>query len=215
MNSSPATSQKRKESEPENADPSTNKRPRVDLTESSPTSPSSSTPAAQPQSLATWLKVPPPPPLSSSLTSSDPIFDKDSIFIAYVLPITEKEASFKHIAGLIERIEHTHHKLPDVIAGRSKRGTGQADSSAAPVKKKGIKPNHNMWAARVSRGVLTVSAQWPAQREIISIFLCVATAPRTEKGSHWYSPGRLRTPRNGQRRWRSPWVRTSPQGPPR
>ena len=193
MNSSPATSHKRKESEPENADPSPspNKRPRVDLTETSRTSPSSSTPAAQPQSLATWLKVPPPPPLSSSLTSSDPIFDKDSIFIAYVLPITEKEASFKHIAGLIERIEHTHHKLPDVIAGRSKRGTGQADSSSAPDKKKGIKPNHNMWAARVSRGGLTVSARYPAQREIISIFLCVAIAPRTEKGSYWYSTGRL------------------------
>ena len=154
MNSSPSTSQKRKETEPDHADPSPNKRPRVDPVDTSSASTSSSTPAAQPQSLATWLKVPPPPPLSSSLTSSNPIFDKDSIFIAYVLPITEKEASFKHIAGLIERIEHTHHKLPDVIVGRSKRGTIQTDGAAVPAKKKGIKPNHNMWAARVGRGVL-------------------------------------------------------------
>jgi hypothetical protein len=156
MDSSPATSQKRKEIEPDDTDPSLNKRPRVEPTESpsASASTSSSAPAAQPQSLATWLKVPPPPPLSSSLTSSNPIFDKDSIFIAYVLPITEKEASFKHIAGLIERLEHTHHKLPDVIAGRSKRGTGQTDGVAVPIKKKGIKPSHNMWAARVSRGVL-------------------------------------------------------------
>jgi hypothetical protein len=127
------TSQKRKE--PESSQASPNKRARTD----DPTPP-------QPQSLTTWLKVPPPPPLSSSLTISNPIFDKDSIFIAYVLPITEKEATFKHIAGLIDRLEHGHPKLPDVIAGRSKRDAAGGSTS----KKKGIKPSHNMWAARVS-----------------------------------------------------------------
>jgi hypothetical protein len=100
---------------------------------------------AQPQSLATWLKVPPPPPLSDSLATSNPIFDKDSIFIAYVLPLSEKEVTFKHIGGLIERLQHKHHKLPDVIAGRSKR-----EIEVQIAGKKGIKPSHNMWAARVS-----------------------------------------------------------------
>lgn len=127
-------SQKRKD--PESSQASPNKRARTD-----------DPPPPQPQSLTTWLKVPPPPPLSSSLTTSNPIFDKDSIFIAYVLPITEKEATFKHIAGLIERLEHGHPKLPDVIAGRSKRDAAGGSMS----KKKGIKPSHNMWAARVSR----------------------------------------------------------------
>jgi hypothetical protein len=89
------------------------------------------------------------------LTTSNPIFDKDSIFIAYVLPITEKEATFKHIAGLIDRLEHGHPKLPDVIAGRSKRDAAGGSTS----KKKGIKPSHNMWAARVSRfGVFRLAA---------------------------------------------------------
>jgi hypothetical protein len=136
------TSQKRKE--PESAQASPNKRLRTE-----------DPPLPQPQSLTTWLKVPPPPPLSSSLTTSNPIFDKDSIFIAYVLPITEKEATFKHIAGLIDRLEHGHPKLPDVIAGRSKRDAAGGSTS----KKKGIKPSHNMWAARVSRfGVFRLAA---------------------------------------------------------
>lgn len=133
-----STSQKRKEIDDSSNTP--NKRARADA-QPEP----SSTAQAQPQSLSTWLKVPPPPPLSSSLTASNPVFDKDSIFIAYVLPITEKEANFKHIGGLIERLEHGHHKLPDVIAGRSKRGLEGSGSSS----KKGIKPTHNMWAARV------------------------------------------------------------------
>ena len=138
MDEEERTSQKRKVVE-DFPVASPNKRSRVN----EPSRPTAS--ASQPQSLATWLNVPPPPPLSSSLTASNPVFDKDSIFIAYVLPITEKEATFKHIGSLIERLEHGHHKLPDVIAGRSKRGLEGSSGST----KKGIKPTHNMWAARV------------------------------------------------------------------
>lgn len=81
---------------------------------------------------------------SETLSTSSPIFDKDSIFIGYAIPLSsDKPASFKMIGSLIERIEHTHEKLPDVITGR------KGD-------KKGIKPNHNMWAANVSTNRLAL-----------------------------------------------------------
>lgn len=94
-----------------------------------------------PSSLDGWLSIPPPPPLAEPHAVSHPIYDKDSVFIGYAVPVPAARTK-SSIDMIIARLPHDHHMLPDVIAGRPpKQGSG---STA----RKKIKPNHNMWAYR-------------------------------------------------------------------
>jgi hypothetical protein len=108
-------------------------------------------------SLATWLSlkpIPPPAALPTPFLTSSPVFDKDSVFIAYAMPlppsiINHKSSSYTHeqpkkvVEALIKCLPHDHERLPDVIAGRGVIAT-------TGKQRKKIKPNHNMWAYRVS-----------------------------------------------------------------
>jgi hypothetical protein len=95
-------------------------------------------------SLTSWLKIPPPPPLPEPFFVTKPIFDRDSIFIGYALPLAEP--SVTTVNSYIARLPHDHPDLPDVVAGR---GGNTESNGSAPAREK-IKPNHNMWAYKVS-----------------------------------------------------------------
>jgi hypothetical protein len=95
-------------------------------------------------SLTSWLKIPPPPPLPEPFFVTKPIFDRDSIFIGYALPLAEP--SVTTVNSYIARLPHDHPDLPDVVAGRG----GNAEREGSTPARKKIKPNHNMWAYKVS-----------------------------------------------------------------
>lgn len=98
-------------------------------------------------SLTSWLRIPPLPPLPEPFFMTTPIFDRDSIFLGYALPLSEP--SVTTVNSYIARLPHDHPDLPDVVAGRGGNAEGSgAGGSGAPRRK--IKPNHNMWAYKVS-----------------------------------------------------------------
>lgn len=75
-----------------------------------------------------------------------PIFDRDSIFLGYALPLAEPSVST--VNSYIARLPHDHPDLPDVVAGRG--GTAESSVAGGPSKpRRKIKPNHNMWAYKV------------------------------------------------------------------
>jgi hypothetical protein len=98
-------------------------------------------------SLSSWLSIPPPPPLPEPFFVASPIFDRDSVFLGYALPLSEP--SITTVNSYISRLPHNHPDLPDVIAGRGK-DAGASSGSGKGAERKKIKPNHNMWAYKVS-----------------------------------------------------------------
>lgn len=96
-------------------------------------------------SLSSWLSIPPPPPLPEPFFMATPIFDRDSIFLGYALPLSEP--SISTVNSYIARLPHNHKDLPDVVAGR---GGNAGEASARGASRTKIKPNHNMWAYKVS-----------------------------------------------------------------
>lgn len=98
-------------------------------------------------SLSSWLNLPPPPPLPEPFFTAPPVFDRDSIFIGYALPLSEPSSTI--VKDYIARLPHDHPNLPDVVAGRSgiKGDVGGSDPKTKARAK--IKPSHNMWAYKV------------------------------------------------------------------
>jgi hypothetical protein len=78
---------------------------------------------------------------------ASPIFDRDSIFLSYALQLSEP--SITTVNSYIARLPHNHPDLPDVVAGRG-RDAAESGGSARGAERKKIKPNHNMWAYKVS-----------------------------------------------------------------
>ncbi|KAJ9103754.1 hypothetical protein QFC21_002214 [Naganishia friedmannii] len=100
-------------------------------------------------SLSSWLNLPSPPPLPEPFFTAPPVFDRDSIFIGYALPLSEPSSTT--VNNYIARLPHDHPDLPDVVAGRS-GSKGDADGSNAKTKTRAkIKPSHNMWAYKCLR----------------------------------------------------------------
>ncbi|KAJ9120993.1 hypothetical protein QFC24_004973 [Naganishia onofrii] len=100
-------------------------------------------------SLSSWLNLPPPPPLPEPFFTAPPVFDRDSIFIGYALPLSEPSSTI--VKDYIARLPHDHPNLPDVVAGRSgsKGDVGGSDTKTKARAK--IKPSHNMWAYKCLR----------------------------------------------------------------
>lgn len=98
-------------------------------------------------SLSSWLSIPRLSPLPEPFFMASPIFDRDSIFLGYALPLSEP--SITTVNSYIARLPHNHPDLPDVVAGRG-RDAGESGGNARGAERKKIKPNHNMWAYKVS-----------------------------------------------------------------
>lgn len=104
-------------------------------------------------SISSWLNIPPPPPLPEPFFTARPVFDRDSIFIGYALPLSEP--SITTVNSYIARLPHDHPDLPDVVAGRSgSKGDANGNEAKAKARAK-IKPSHNMWAYKVGLFALT------------------------------------------------------------
>lgn len=97
-------------------------------------------------SLSSWLKIPPPPPLPEPFYTTKPIFDRDSIFLGYALPLAEPSVST--VNSYIARLPHDHPDLPDVVAGRGRTAESSGAGGSGKLRRQ-IKPNHNMWAYKV------------------------------------------------------------------
>ncbi len=113
-----------------------------------------------PSDLTSWLSLKPVKPLllPALLTTSSPIFDKDSIFLACAMACPPEliDARRMHdgqararkiVEGLVKLLPHDHKGLPDVVAGRGEEVSGKK-------RRKKIKPSHNMWAYRVGLAVV-------------------------------------------------------------
>ncbi|KAJ9092067.1 hypothetical protein QFC19_008841 [Naganishia cerealis] len=100
-------------------------------------------------SLSSWLNIPPPPPLPEPFCTAPPVFDRDSIFIGYALPLSEP--SIPTVNSYIARLPHNHPNLPDVVAGRSGKKDETNESDPKAKARAQIKPSHNMWAYKCLR----------------------------------------------------------------
>ncbi|KAJ9120021.1 hypothetical protein QFC22_002918 [Naganishia vaughanmartiniae] len=98
-------------------------------------------------SLSSWLNLPPPPPLPEPFFTASPVFDRDSIFIGYALPLSEPSTTT--VKNYIARLPHDHPNLPDVVAGRTGSKADVSGNDAATKARAKIKPSHNMWAYKV------------------------------------------------------------------